>query len=280
MGRGIGDGVGRRFRCLSWRGQGRRRFGFLVHILFLRRCSISAAYRSNLFVTLMLVIISQFSESGVMPTENVDLRRASDGISTRRLASRLISPRLHGEFVHVKEFSAGTPFTTNEMSKPFLRSYGGQTIQQLIAMKESHRIDSLVLAVEQALAGKPKAELSEAEVVVLAVEALEREVTNGGYEQFFRNSSGEFTALIVPSLESIGCPKVAAITAEAIATLALPEKFVPDIVKHVASRISGEGRAKLGACDSRYYKNDESIEQRLFLYIERRQQEIQIPHLA
>ena len=47
------------------------------------------------------------------------------------------------------------------MSKPFLESYGGQTIQQLIAMKHSHRVDSLVLAVEQALGGKPEAELSE-----------------------------------------------------------------------------------------------------------------------
>ena len=62
------------------------------------------------------------------------------------------------------------------MSKPFLESYGGQTIQQLIAMKDSHRIDSLVLAVEQALGSKPESELSEQERVVLAVEAMEREV--------------------------------------------------------------------------------------------------------
>ena len=62
------------------------------------------------------------------------------------------------------------------MSKPFLENYGGQTIQQLIAMKDSHRIDSLVLAVEQALGSKPEGELSEPERVVLAVEAMEREL--------------------------------------------------------------------------------------------------------
>lgn len=166
------------------------------------------------------------------------------------------------------------------MSKPFLESYGGQTIQQLIAMKDSHRIDSLVLAVEQALGSKPEAKLSEPERVVLAVEAMEREVNNGGYEQFFGNSSREFTGFLVRALELIGCPKVAAISADAIAVLELPEQFDADTVERVASEISDESRERLGECDSRYYANDESIEQRLFAYIEVHQLEIHIPHVA
>ncbi|MEX0714971.1 MAG: DUF4375 domain-containing protein [Planctomycetaceae bacterium] len=166
------------------------------------------------------------------------------------------------------------------MSKPFLESYGGQTIQQLIAMKDSHRIDSLVLAVEQALGGKPETELSEPERVVLAVEAMEREVNNGGYEQFFGNSSREFTDFLVRALELIGCPKVAAISADAIAVLELPDQFDADTVERVASEISDDGRDKLGECDSRYCANDESIEQRLFAYIEEHQHEIQIPPVA
>jgi hypothetical protein len=82
------------------------------------------------------------------------------------------------------------------MSQPFLKSNGGQTIQQLIAMRDSHRVDSLVLAVEQALASKSEAELSEPERVILAVEAMEREVNNGCYEQFLGNSR-EFTVFLV-----------------------------------------------------------------------------------
>lgn len=74
------------------------------------------------------------------------------------------------------------------MSKLFLEGYEGQTLQQLIAMKENYRIDSLVLAIEQALNAKPDTELSNAERVVLAIEALEREVNNGGYHQFFINA--------------------------------------------------------------------------------------------
>jgi len=93
------------------------------------------------------------------------------------------------------------------MSKPFLESYGGQTIQQLIAMKDSHRIDSLVLAVEQALGSKPETELSEPERVVLTVEAMEREVNNGGYQQFFTNSSREFTGFLVRALGAYWLPE-------------------------------------------------------------------------
>jgi hypothetical protein len=164
--------------------------------------------------------------------------------------------------------------------QPFLESYGGQTIQQLIAMKDSYRIDSLVLAVEQALGSKPETELSEPERVVLAVEAMEREVNNGGYEQFFGNSSREFTGFLVRALELIGCPKCAAISADAISVLELPEQFDADTVEQVASELSDKSRERLNACDSHYYENDESIEQRLFAYIEQHQHEIQIPHVV
>lgn len=92
-------------------------------------------------------------------------------------------------------------------------------------MKDSHGIDSLVLAVEQVLGSKPEIGLSESELVVLAVEAMEREVNSGGYEQFIKNSSREFTGFVVHALELIGCTKVALISANAITVLELPEQF-------------------------------------------------------
>ena len=166
------------------------------------------------------------------------------------------------------------------MNKPFLESYGGQSIQQSITMKNTHRIDSLVLAVEQALGGRTEPELSEPERVVLAVEAMEREVNNGGYRQFFVNSSREFTVFLVRALELIGCPKCAAISAEAIAVLELPEQFDADTVERAVCGLPDESGEKLGDCDSRYYANDESIEERLFAFIEEHQDDIQIPHVA
>jgi hypothetical protein len=166
------------------------------------------------------------------------------------------------------------------MNKPFLDRYSGQTLQQLIAMKSSHRIDSLVLAVEQALLHKPDTALTEPERVVITVEAMEREVNNGGYAQFFLNSPRESTVFLVRALELIGCPKVAAISSDAIAILKLPTGFDSNTVERVASQLSDEALRKLGECDSRYYANDESIDERLFTYVERHEDEIRIPHAA
>jgi len=50
----------------------------------------------------------------------------------------------------------------------------------------------------------------------LLSEALEREVNNGGYSQFFTDSSGEFAPVMVDCLKRIDCPIVAGITAEAL----------------------------------------------------------------
>ena len=70
------------------------------------------------------------------------------------------------------------------MSEPrWLEGYSGQTSEELIALEGQFRTDSLVLAFEEAISHKASREgtgrLSEAEVVVLAVEA--RRVQATGY---------------------------------------------------------------------------------------------------
>ena len=76
-----------------------------------------------------------------------------------------------------------------------------------------YRTDSLVLAFEEAIQKKAESSpISKEERYVLAVEALEREVNNGGYDQFFLNSSHDFMDVIKEALVAIGCPKTAAIT--------------------------------------------------------------------
>ncbi len=172
------------------------------------------------------------------------------------------------------------PSRRKAKEKLFLHDYFGQSVQQLIAMKATHRVDSLVLAVEQALDGRTCAECTEAERVVLAVEAMEREVNNGGYEQFFGNSSCEYASCLVRSLKLIGCPKTAAISADAIAVLRLPKKFDGDDVQEAASELSAKDSAKLSECDWRYYEintTEEDIAGQLFAYIEKHQHEIRIP---
>lgn len=143
------------------------------------------------------------------------------------------------------------------MSSDFLASYGGQTTDQLIELDKRYRIDSIVLAFEQGIQqAAEKRPLTQEETYVLAVEALEREVNNGGYSQFFSNSSSEWADTIAAALRAIGCPKTADISARA-----------------VASREDGKA---LSECDERYYANDEPIADRLFDWIKRNRAQIKL----
>jgi hypothetical protein len=96
---------------------------------------------------------------------------------------------------------------------------------------------------------------------VLAVEALEREVNNGGYDQFFRNPSRQFAPTVVGALQRIGCNRTASITQRAIKALGL-EDLTLDAIETVA---------KLNRCDDAYYKDAEPIADRLFAFIKANQ---------
>ncbi len=142
--------------------------------------------------------------------------------------------------------------TMRKSTKPWLE-YEGQASSEILACKETHRIDSLLCALEWGIQAKAKPigedRLADEERVVLAVMALEREVNNGGYGQFFVNSSRRFAPIIVEALRTIGCEDVAAITARAVAA-------------------SGAERdAALEACDQEFYKIG-GIEDKLFRFVE------------
>lgn len=150
----------------------------------------------------------------------------------------------------------------------WLDGYSGQTVDQLLALEATHRVDSLILAFEQAINQKSARVGMEAltpeERTVLAVEALEREVNNGGYHQFFVNTM-EFAPLIVEVLRRIACPQTAAITEAAIQALRLPELSVAEIEKVIYDD-DDERDNKLGECDDRYFEYAENIEGQLFAY--------------
>lgn len=163
------------------------------------------------------------------------------------------------------------------MTDAFLDGYDGQSLDELLALQATHRIDSLVLALEQALLAKPAADLSPPERVVLAVEALEREVNNGGYHQFFFNASVEHAGDIVAALQAIGCPQVAAITADALAAAALPAGASPEALERHVADLDDAARARLAECDGRFFSAEEPIAERLFAYVVRERAHFTLP---
>ena len=150
----------------------------------------------------------------------------------------------------------------------WLDGYSGQTVDQLLSMEDEYRVDSIVAAFEQALDQKAARErvgsLSEEEHIVLAIEALEREVNNGGYQQFFQNESREYAPMIVQALARIGCPRTAAITQQAIDALHLPNLTAGAIESALGEEDSEAG---LDDCDDLYYNTGENIAAQLLAFI-------------
>ena len=60
------------------------------------------------------------------------------------------------------------------------------------------------------------AALSQAEQTVYCLDALEREVNNGGFSQFFFNSSGDTALETVAALERLGAPHTAGLVRRAV----------------------------------------------------------------
>ena len=154
----------------------------------------------------------------------------------------------------------------------WLDGYSGESVDDLIALSVTHRVDSIVLAIEQALQERAAevglTRLDEAEITVLAVEALEREVNNGGYHQFFLNTP-EYAPLVVDALKRISCHKTAEISARAISLVGLREPFT---ASQVEAALRNDRDEKLveslsDECDGPYYSSGEPIADRLFEYV-------------
>lgn len=157
----------------------------------------------------------------------------------------------------------------------FLEYYSGQTVEELISMQQTHRTDSLVLAFESAIQQKAERDgvelLSEPERTVLAVEALEREVNNGGFYQFFMNSSKEQAPVIVDALERINCPKTAHVARQAIDQLGISGEPMPSAIDMAMGTFSDDSFSKF---DEEYFYAGEPIAERLFEYIKRNKGQI------
>jgi len=148
--------------------------------------------------------------------------------------------------------------------------YSGETAEELLSYPAKGQYDALVAAFEKAIQEKASREgehaLTDEERVVLAVRSLQREVTNGGYDQFFRNSSRKFTPIVVQSLARIGCKQAAKITQMAVDALRLSSLNVKTI-EAAMQREREERDRQLDRCDELFYRNPQDIARRLYTFI-------------
>lgn len=162
----------------------------------------------------------------------------------------------------------------------WLAGYSGQSTDELIGLQGEYRSDSLVVAFEEALdqkCGRCGLDgLTDEERVVLAVEALEREVNNGGYDQFFTNTSGAFAPFVVDALMRIGCPRVAALTEEAIGALSITGAVTVEAIEAATEEDSDERDRRLEECDGKYYEIAGDLSSPLLKFIEANRDNIKL----
>lgn len=162
----------------------------------------------------------------------------------------------------------------------WLDGYSGESTAELIGLEGKYRTDSLVLAFEQAVGQKAarvgRGSLTEEEHIILAIEALEREVNNGGYHQFFTNSSKESAPIVVQALNRIGCPETAALTQDAISALGIQGTAAVDVIDRVMGEESSDRDEKLTECDQRYYEVAGDLSVPLLEFIKRNRAKINL----
>lgn len=118
--------------------------------------------------------------------------------------------------------------------------------------------------------------MTTAERVVLAVEALEREVNHDGYDGLFTNASEEVPYL-VSSLLAIGAEAAADLTRSAIAILGIEGPLSAEAVAATMERDDSRRDDALDALDQRFYKEIRGVDTALLPYIRANRDQISLP---
>jgi Domain of unknown function (DUF4375) len=110
--------------------------------------------------------------------------------------------------------------------------------------------------------------------VFSAIWAVESEVNNGGFTQYFQNDSGETAAFVVQALDIIGAPRTAEICRRALET-AFPAGLPPttDAIASVADSFSDEIQRQLETLDSEFVAYPHNLTDLLFAFVSKHPEE-------
>ena len=108
--------------------------------------------------------------------------------------------------------------------------------------------------------GKDMSALSEAERIFYITQTLEMEVNNGGFSQFFYNSSGNFSNELVGAFTAIGANATAAICQKAISAFGRDIPVDRDEREEMLDKLeSDEFDEILEECDNAFYDYEDNL---------------------
>ena len=118
-------------------------------------------------------------------------------------------------------------------------------------------------------------ELTAAEKVFVSIWELEAEVNNGGFLQYFFNSSGDNAGYCVSALEKIGALNVAALAKQANSVF---ENGAPsadsEIRQPQVEKFSDEQKKFLDELDQKFFKRPDNLTELLFDFVTKKSAEI------
>lgn len=135
--------------------------------------------------------------------------------------------------------------------------------------------NSFVIAMTEHLDNKTRygddmSVLSEAERIFYITQTLEMEVNNGGFSQFFYNSSGNFSSELVNAFTAIGANATAAICQKAIAAFGRDIPVDRDKREKMLDELGSEEiDGILEECDNAFYDYEDNLEKLNYNFVMR-----------
>lgn len=111
-------------------------------------------------------------------------------------------------------------------------------------------------------------ELTDPEKVFLCIWELEAEVNNGGFDQYFFNSSGDQANSAPWALRQIGAHSVATLCEEANAVFGESVPSEEGVRRQVMSNLGDEASRTRNALDDRFYACGEDLEGLLYTFVQ------------
>jgi hypothetical protein len=121
---------------------------------------------------------------------------------------------------------------------------------------------------------KGLASFTRAERFVYAIEAMVREVNNGGWNQFFDNSSGALAFDLAPALEAVGSKKNLSIAQRALKIFGKPSSLSENERRKQLVKVTKDGDiSPWEKLEGEFYQNPEDLEAMIIEFIARNQAE-------
>lgn len=203
--------------------------------------------------------------------------RSVEDLAQEALDSFAGSPKARRAILKARR-SAGKGGGDSLADLGWLYGYAGQTVDELLLYQGTDKIHSILSALETAIDEKAKSagplQRTGVELIVQSVLALDREVNNGGYDQYFRNASRRYAPVAVNHLVIIGCTEIADITQRALDSLGISEISVAAIEAAMQTEDVQRDRA-LNRCDLAFYEQKGLLES-LFSFVKAHQDGIKI----